>query len=594
MDACFVGDEQARPQPGGFDGGWITVSVSGPFKGVPGSADWCAGTDPAGCRAMSQSRTGTILCYLPGRDSRAPLSMSASAARNCPLSSDFDNPRPVVHLNDATSHETLRAVAAEYGDREAYVDAHGERMTFAEWDSAADGTAAALADLGVAEGDVVALIIASSIDYAICYQAAMRLGAITSGVNPRLGPGEVASILRRSRPSVLITEGDRELPPGEFHRLDRSILGSFRSLGRPAREATPDPGRPVAIVWTSGTTGDPKGAVFDHRNLTAVSAGAGPLRAAYDRRISPSPFSHVGYMVHLTEEIEYVMTTIVPPTPWKADAVLALMERERATVGQGVPTQWRLLLDRPEFDATDLSTLRICGTGAAPASPALVREMQERMGCPVVIGYTSTEAALTTGSLPGDDAELIARTVGRARANVELRLVDDDGAEVAPRTTGGVQCRSGAVMRRYWEDPDATSAVLDEDGWLDTGDGGWLDEAGYLTLVGRRTEMYFRGGYNVYPVEVERVVSEHPAVAQVAIVAKLDPVLGDIGVAFVIAAENHDAPTLAEIREWSNRSISNYKAPDMLEIVSELPLTSMGKVDKRALVERARGLPRIS
>jgi acyl-CoA synthetase (AMP-forming)/AMP-acid ligase II len=508
------------------------------------------------------------------------------------LSPSLDAPVPVVHIEDATAHETLRAVAAEHGDREAYVDADGGRLTFAEWEIAADGTAAAFADLGVEQGDVVALLIPSSIDYAICYQAAMRLGAITSGINPRLGPAEVTSILRRSTPKVLITEGGRDLMPGGFHRIDRADLRALRGLGRPPRMPAPDPDVPVAVVWTSGTTGDPKGAIFDHRNLAAVSVGAGPLRAPYDRRISPTPFSHVGYMVHLTEEIEYVMTTVIPPTPWKADAVLAQMARERVTVGQGVPTQWRLLLDRPEFDETDLSSLRICGTGAAPASPSLIREMQDRIGCPVVIGYTSTEAALTTGSLPGDDAELIARTVGRARDNVELRVVDDDGAEVAPGSTGNVQCRSGATMRRYWEDPEATRAVLHEDGWLDTGDGGWMDDSGYLTLVGRRTEMYFRGGYNVYPVEVERVVSEHPAVAQVAIVAKPDPVLGDIGVAFVIPAADHDAPTLSEIREWSSRSISNYKAPDMIEIVAELPVTSMGKVDKRALVERAKGLAR--
>src|SRR6185437_7556283 len=237
-----------------------------------------------------------------------------------------------------------------------------------------------------------------------------------------------------------------------------------------------------------------------------------------------------------TEDIEYAITTVVPPTPWKAEPVLAQMAAERVTVGQGVPSQWRLLLDRPELDDTDLSSLRICGSGAAPAPPSLVRELQGRLGCPVVIGYTSTEAALTTGSLPGDSPELIARTVGRRRDNVDLRVVDDDDAPVAVGQIGNVECRSPAVMRRYWDDPEKTAAVLRPDGWLRTGDGGWLDADGYLTLVGRRTEMYLRGGYNVYPVEVERVVSELPDVAQVAVVGKPDPVLGQIGVAFVVPA----------------------------------------------------------
>jgi acyl-CoA synthetase (AMP-forming)/AMP-acid ligase II len=502
-------------------------------------------------------------------------------------------PEPVVQLTDATTDELLRAVAAAHGDREAYVDAHGERLTFAAWDRAADGTASAFADLGVSEGDVVSLLLPSGIDYAICYLAAMRLGAITSGINTRLGPAEVASILRRSEPRLFVTENSHATAPEGLRTLDRSDLRGLRALGPPAHLPQPDPRRTVALVWTSGTTGEPKAAIFDHRNLEAVSLGAGPLRAGFDRRISPTPFSHVGYMTHVAEEIGYCITTVIPATPWKAEAVLALMADEGVTVGQGVPSQWRLLLDRPEFDRTDLSRIRICGTGAAPVPPSLVKEMQDRIGCPVVIGYTSTEAALTTGSLPGDSPEVIARTVGRARENVELRVVDDAGAEVPAGEVGNVECRSPAVMRGYWRDPDRTGEVLRPDGWLRTGDGGWLDEDGYLTLVGRRTEMYMRGAYNVYPVEVERVVSEHPSVSQVAIVAKPDPVLGEIGVAFVVPAAGRDAPSLDELRTWTRAAIADYKAPDVMELVHELPLTPMGKVDKRALGDRALALARV-
>jgi acyl-CoA synthetase (AMP-forming)/AMP-acid ligase II len=502
-------------------------------------------------------------------------------------------PEPAVRLPEATTDELLRAVAVAYPDREAYVDAHGERLTFGAWDTAADGTAAAFAELGVGVGDVVSLLLPSGIDYAICYLAAMRLGAITSGINTRLGPAEVASILRRSEPRLLVTESGPSTATDGLRTLDRAELPALRGLGQPAHLPAPDPGRTVALVWTSGTTGEPKGAIFDHRNLAAVSVGAGPLRAAFDRRISPTPFSHVGYMTHVAEEIGYAITTVIPATPWKAEAVLALMADEGVTVGQGVPSQWRLLLDRPEFDRTDLSRIRICGTGAAPVPPSLVREMQDRIGCPVVIGYTSTEAALTTGSLPGDSPEVIARTVGRARANVELRVVDDAGAGLPAGEVGNVECRSAAAMRGYWRDPERTREVLRPDGWLRTGDGGWLDEEGNLTLVGRRTEMYMRGAYNVYPVEVERVVSEHPAVSQVAIVAKPDPVLGEIGVAFVVPAADGESPSLEELRAWTREAIADYKAPDLLELVPELPLTPMGKVDKRALGERALSLVRV-
>lgn len=499
---------------------------------------------------------------------------------------------PLAPDPNRTAHELLRWAAGEHGNRDAYVDASGEHLTFAQWERAADGTAFALAELGVRVGDVVALILPSCIDYAICFQATMRLGAITSGINPRLGPAEVASILERSEPRVVICEDDREVPEGPFRLLARSTLRALRSLDRPRDLPSPDPARPLAVVWTSGTTGVPKGALFDHRNLAAVSAGAGPLRGPLDRRIAPTPFAHVGYMVHLSEEIAYAITTIIPPTPWKADAVLALMSREKVTVGQGVPSQWRLLLDRPEFDDTDLSSLRICGTGGAPVPPSLIREMKERMGCPVVIGYTSTEAALTTGSLPDDEPELIARTVGRARENVKVRVVGDEGAVLDHDEFGNIQCSSPAMMRGYWRDPVASRSVISDDGWLDTGDLGSLDESGYLTLGGRRSEMYLRGSYKIYPVEVERVISEMPSVAQVAIVAKSDPVLGDIGVAFIVPAPNEPLPSLAAVREWTQRSIADYKSPDLIELVTAMPLTSVGKVDKRALSDRARNLTR--
>lgn len=496
---------------------------------------------------------------------------------------------PLLAAPPATTGELLRAIADVEGERDAYVEAGGARLTFAEWDRAADGTAGALAELGVEAGAVVSLLLPSSADYAVCYLAAMRLGAVTSGINPRLGPDEVASILARTSPTVLVHPDDTEPPDGGWRAVPRRALAGMRRHPPARRLPTADPGRPVAVVWTSGTTGVPKGAVFDHRNLTAVSIGAGPLRAPFDRRISATPFSHVGYMTHVAEDIGHAMTTVVPSTPWKAGEVLTLMGAERVTVGQGVPSQWRLLLDHPDVERTDLSSLRICGTGAAPVPPALVREMRDRFGCPVVIGYTSTEAALTTGSLPDDPPELIARTVGRARENVELRVVDDAGRPLPAGELGEVECRSGAVMRGYWRDPVRTAAVLDVDGWLHTGDTGSLDAGGYLTLFGRRVEMYLRGAYNVYPVEVERVLVGHPSVAQVAVVAKPDPVLGQIGVAFVVPAG--DPPGLEELRRWSRRAIADYKAPDLLVLVDHLPLTTIGKVDKRTLSERAVALP---
>jgi acyl-CoA synthetase (AMP-forming)/AMP-acid ligase II len=471
-----------------------------------------------------------------------------------------------------TTVELLRSVAQAHGDRDAYVEP-GRRLSFAEWDRAADGLAAHFAECGVQAGDVVALILPSCADYAVCYQAAMRLRAITTGINPRLGPSEVTSIIERTAPKVIVRVED---------------LPALRTHYTRAAPALPDARAddPVAICWTSGTTGPPKGAVFDHNNLAAVAVGAGAMGERFDRRLSPLPFAHVAYMSRPWEEIEKVITTVVPSMPWKAGDALEMMAAERVTVGQGVPTQWRLLLDHPEFDRADLSALRIAGTGAATVAPDLVREMETRLGCPVVIGYTSTEAAITTGTVPGDTPDDMARTVGRARVNVELEVVDESGAPCAPGVVGRVRCRSGAIMRGYWHDPARTAEVLDADRWLTVGDLGTLDERGYLTLVGRKSEMYIRGGYNVYPAEVERVLEGHASVGQVAIVGIPDRVLGEIGAAFVVAAAG-TGPDLGELRDHVKAQLADYKAPDRLVVLDALPTTAMGKVDKRALAALA-------
>jgi acyl-CoA synthetase (AMP-forming)/AMP-acid ligase II len=470
-----------------------------------------------------------------------------------------------VSINTAV--DLMRATVETHGDREAIVDGDG-RLTFAEWDRAADGVASALADRGVHKGDVVCLQLPSSIGYAVCYQAAMRLGAITSGVNPRLGPAEVAGILEQARPRVVITEGDD--------------IASWCELSPPARRPSLDPADPVAIVWTSGTTGRPKGAVFDHDNLAAMARGAGVLSAFADRRLSPLPFAHVAYMTRVWDELERAITTVITPTPWKAADALRLIEGERVTVAQGVPTQWSLMLSHPDMETTDVSSLRLASTGATTVPAELVRRMRKALGCPVVVRYTSTEASLTTGTGLDDGDDDVARTVGCARDGVEVQVVGDDGEVVPAGVVGRVRCRSGAVMRGYWNDPGRTAAVLDADGWLTLGDLGSLDDRGYLTLVGRESEMYIRGGYNVHPAQVENVLAEHPGVARAAVVGMPDAVLGQVGAAWVVCAPGA-SPTAGELRAWVLARLADYKVPDRVTFVDDLPLTSMLKTDKRKL-----------
>src|SRR5438552_14601857 len=244
----------------------------------------------------------------------------------------------------ATIHELLRERAQSQPDVEAFIDG-SRRITFGQWDAMADTVASRFAEEGVGQGDVVCLQLPSSIGYAVCYQAASRLGAITSGINPRLGPSEVGSIVERTAPVATITNGEEV----------ESLLAEPAVPSRVAVAATD----PVAIVSTSGTTGVPKGAVFDHECLRAMAGGAGILSRPGDRRLSPLPFAHVGYMTRPWDEIANGITTVIVPTPWRAPEALRLIEVERVTVGQGVPAQWALMLAAPEFESTDVSSLRL-------------------------------------------------------------------------------------------------------------------------------------------------------------------------------------------------------------------------------------------
>jgi len=484
--------------------------------------------------------------------------------------------------------ELLDAVADQYGDLDAFVDGE-DRLTFTGWRRKAAGLAGSLAERGIGRGDVVCLMLPSSIDYAIGYAAVLQLGGIVTGINARLGPTEVNGILERCRPRMVIGSGSaRPRVPDSYDGLllARDELPGCYAHPSPTTPTKVRPESAAVIVWTSGTTGAPKGAWFDHAGLAAGARVSGLLSAPFDRRIMSSPMAHAAFMTRAWDQLAHVMTSVLTPAKWSAAAMLDALVRERITVGQGVPTQWEKVLELPQFASADLSQLRIVGTGAARVPPQLVHRLREHLSCPVIVRYATTETPVITGTRPDDPPDVLERSVGRPQDGVRIRIVDEAGRSLPAGEVGRVAVRSPCQMRGYWDDPTQTTAALTEDGWFVSSDLGRLGADGNLVLAGRATEAYIRGGYNIHPLEIENALSAHPGVRSVAVVGVPAPVIGEIGVAFVVPIAGA-RPSAADLQAWCAGLVADYKTPDRIEFVDDLPLTSMMKVDKRRLLELA-------
>ncbi len=347
----------------------------------------------------------------------------------------------------------------------------------------------------------------------------------------------------------------------------------------------------MAVVFTSGTTGVPKGAVFAGRQLDAISEVDGGRRWGNGgRTLASTSFSHLGYMTKLPQALRGGGTSFIM-AKWSAGGAIEMVERHGITMLGGIPTQVALMLRHERFDSADLSSIRMLALGGGPSTASLVRETRARFGVPVVVRYTCTEAGVGVGTAPEDPPEDAEESVGRARAGIELTIRDDDDRPVVPGETGNVCLASAATMTGYYRDSAATAAAFTADGAVRTGDLGFVDERGRLHLVGRTKEMYVRGGYNVFPGEVEEVLGDHPAVAHVAVAPRLDAVMGEIGVAVIVSRPGTDPPTLAELRAFGAGRLAAHKLPEAMVVTDELPRTAMEKIDRRALGELVRSVP---
>ncbi|HUF83228.1 MAG TPA: class I adenylate-forming enzyme family protein [Acidimicrobiia bacterium] len=485
-----------------------------------------------------------------------------------------------------------RAAARRFADATAYVTPGGWEVSYADLDRVSDEVAAGLARRGVGLGDVVALALPPGPEYLLTYLGAAKIGAITAGINDRLAARERAAVLAIAEPRLVIAA------PGLGHGMSGGDLvetpaaESLDDVLRPLRgpgDAPPTPGddpeRPVAIVFTSGTTGLPKGALYCDRQLAFITAtDVGDTWGGGGRGFSGTPFAHLGFMTKLAGNLRRGGTTFIMER-WRAPDALRLLSEQRMTTVAGVPTQLALMLRQPEFDAYDLDSVRFIVVGGGPVTPGLAEEARARFGAALATRYSCTEAGIGLGTAFDDPEEDAVVSVGRPHASVEVALLDEGDAPVPPGEVGAVCLRSPAVMSRYWNDPEGTAAAFTSDGFVRTGDVGWIDDRGRLRLVGRSKEMYVRGGYNVYPVEVEGVLSTHPAVAAVAVVPRPDPVMGEVGTAVIVPRDPESPPTIETLREYAGAELAGYKLPDALQLVDTLPLTTMEKVDRTALAD---------
>jgi acyl-CoA synthetase (AMP-forming)/AMP-acid ligase II len=525
-------------------------------------------------------------------------------------------------VNWQTIPELLDDSCARYADLEALVDGD-VRLTYRELGERIDEAARAHMAWGIEKGDRFSVWAPNIWEWPIVALGGHKAGALLVPINTRFKGREAAFVLQKARVKVLFTVTDfldadyvtmlrtagEELPDLEHIVVLRGpvpegclSLADYLARGaevddaaRAERSASVRGDDLCHILFTSGTTGAPKGAMLVHAAVCRTYeswADIVGLRTG-DRFLVVFPYLHSAGL-H-SGIIACVMRGAcdVPHPVFDVPSVMRRVVEERISVLPGPPAVFQSILNHPDLDSFDLSSLRLAITGAAAVPVAMVHAMRDRLGFETIItGYGLTECTGTaTMCRHDDDPETIANTSGRAIPDLEVLVVDPEGNEVTRGTPGEIVVRGYNVMRGYLDDPEQTAATIDADGWLHTGDIGVMDERGYVRITDRVKDMFIVGGFNAYPAEIENQMMRHPDVGAVAVVGVPDDRLGEVGVAFVVPRPGAHVDPDA-IVAWCRDEMANYKAPRRVVLVDELPLNASGKVLKFELRDRAMGGPR--
>lgn len=513
----------------------------------------------------------------------------------------------------------VREQAERLGDSDAFVD-DATTLSFADVASHSNDVARAMIASGIRRGDRIAIWAPNAWQWMVVALGANTAGAVVVPINTRYKGIEASYLLEKSGAKALFTvngfldtnyvtllaDADAALPglehvvvfDGEVpdtavsyeEFIARGGSVSDDTLGERAHGVGPDD--VSDILFTSGTTGKPKGAMTTHaQNLRVFDTWSSlvGLREG-DRYLIVLPFFHsFGYKAGWLSSLMRGATSF-PLRVFDVDVVLERVERDRITMLPGPPALYQSLLLHPKRADFDLSSLRLAVTGAASIPVELVRRMRDDLEFETVItAYGLTESCgVVTMCRLDDDAETIATTSGRAIPDVQVKVVDGDGVEQPPGEPGEIVVRGYNVMKGYFDAEEETRKAIDADGWLHTGDVGTLDERGYIKITDRLKDMFIVGGFNAYPAEIENTLLNMPGVGEAAVIGVPDERLGEVGMAFVVPAPGQEVSADAVI-EWSRNNMANFKVPRHVQVVDALPRNATGKVLKFELRERGRG-----
>lgn len=492
--------------------------------------------------------------------------------------------------------------ASRYADDPAILE-NGECWSYARLWCEARTAASALLARGIGEGSRVAIWGPNGREWIVAAIAVQATGAAIIPLNTRLKGREASDILRRAGSSLLFTVDDflGTSYPALLADVDLPRLTGVVCFDRDwdaflATGQDDDPRVDAAlakvtadtvsdIMFTSGTTGQPKGVISTHGRIIPMFSDwielVGLSRG--DPYLIINPFFHsFGYKAGWVAAM-LAGAVIVPMAVFDVDRVIEHIERDRIAFIPGAPTIYQSLLTKIDGRKFDSSSLKSAMTGAATVPPSLIRRMYDELGFDrVLTAYGMTECTTITACLRGDPIELVARSCGKAIPGMEVIIADEQGNEVERGETGEIYARGYGVMLGYLDDEKATAEAIDRAGWLHTGDIGMMDKAGYVQITDRKKDMYISGGFNCYPAEVEKLLADHPAIASVAVVGIPDDRMGEVGHAFVTLRPGRSVDEAA-ILAWARGSIANYKVPKKVSICKFLPLNAAGKVVKDEL-----------